>query len=245
MAGKGDRSIYLEQTHDYKINPRKAMFMTYGTRHHEVKEVYSSEHGEKSLGGSAGTIDDFEEDTGVLYDYKFTGSGKLNRMALKIEVPTGEYYKIGKKKGTAKVALVVHGFKWEKDDSWVLQINKYRIGMEELGYEVKKMVVEATLRDGGTYMAFNSGFHENVYMIEVPFLDDASVIKYYEEKHARIEGALRKAEAPPLCTEEERWSDEKSKNRRCKYYCDVADQCFREGGWKFSELKQIVKDRRK
>ena len=240
MAGKGDRQIYLENMVDFAIDPRSKMFMTYGTRHHMAKEGYAGEYGEYSLDGG-GTIDDYDKKTKTLYDSKFVGTGRLDRIAVKVWVETGEVYKVNykdKKKGDKKVKPIV-GNRWDisDDHDWVRQLNFYRIKLENMGYTVENIFVEATIRDGGTGIAIGKGYTDLVYMIPIQIVEDNDIYNYYEDKESGLREKMTMGTPPPICEEKERWND----NIRCAFYCDVFEECGREGGWEYSTLRKIVK----
>jgi len=243
MAGKGDRLIYLEETCYYAVDPRSKMFMTYGTRHHSAKEEYAGKFGEFKL-DSGGTIDDYDEDSMTLYDSKFVGTGRLDRIVKKAWLETGEVYKVNykdKKKGDPKVKPVIVGWNIPDDDDWVYQLNMYRIKLGMMGYPTAHIVVEATLRDGGTGIAIGKCYMEMVYMIPIQINSDSEVLSYYQQKEARLHDAFMNEQVPPICTEEERWNDD----MRCKFYCDMFEACAISGGWGYSALRKIVKGRKR
>lgn len=245
-AGKGDRAIYLEVVTPYTIDPKDQMFLLYGTRHHGVKEDAGNKLGydvERYLPAVGGIADCYDKHERILYDSKFLGSGALERMAVMGWEETGEVYRTngkGYKKGDKKRKKVLKGFAMSPDHDYAFQVNRYRMGLEAEGDEVVKMLLEATLRDGNTMSAHQRGFDRNVYLVEVPRIDDDTVARYYDEKDQRVKTALRHKRVPPICGEEERWG-----GTRCKYYCPVFEECARAGGWTFKALREIVKARRK
>lgn len=222
---KGTMEAYLHIKHDDLIMvPQEQLFRILGTKSHLALEEYTeNELSEERLHSeiASGAFDLYDAESKTLYDYKTWGSYKVAK-ALGIEmvdVETGEIYKTGAKKGKPKTRkeAKLTGVIDNKDTE--LQLNYYRILLEEAGFEVKKMLVEAIVRDGGTYIAFGRGITENGYLIPIRRLNDGEVIKYFTMKAEQLKHALEYDVAEP-CTAEERWED-----RKCQKYCDVAKHC--------------------
>ncbi|GAH73972.1 unnamed protein product, partial [marine sediment metagenome] len=102
---------------------------------------------------------------------------------------------------------------------WILQLNRYRLFLEDDGFTVKEMKIQATVRDGGIQAATQRGLDRNIYLIPVPRMQDEDVKNYFETKAAALHEALHTGYAPK-CNDEETWS-----GRRCAGWCDVADVC--------------------
>ena len=196
----GTRMEYLKITQNYCINPYERAFALLGTRHHrqldKIAKKLNALSEEKLQGEVSGILDllvpdeTTEEERYELWDYKTSGSYKV-ALALKAEA---------------------------KD--WVLQLNNYRIMVEECGFPVSRMINQATVRDGGTYIAKQRGLDKNIYLISVRRLLDDEVRQYFVQKDRLLRNALENKKLPPLCSKEETWE-----GRRCKKYCDVRELC--------------------
>jgi hypothetical protein len=103
---------------------------------------------------------------------------------------------------------------------WELQLNKYRLMLEAVGFPVEKIKIEAIVRDGGTYLAKQRGIIKNSYIIPIRRLPDDEVKAFFEEKNKALMDALDKKEMPPVCDMTERWGDTK-----CKGYCSACKHC--------------------
>lgn len=228
---KGTREAYLEIIWDDLIeDPKDQLFRILGTKGHAILEPYAiNELAEIRLQdeNATGAFDLYDPENQTLYDYKTWGSYKVMK-ALGIEVvevETDEIYKQGPKKGQKKTKKETkQGTPDMKDTE--LQINHYRIMLEEVGHPVKEMYVEAIVRDGGTYMATSRGITENGYLIPVKRLPDNEVKEYFEAKNKALMTALETKIMPSICSSEERWEDKK-----CKDFCRVACHC--DHGQKF------------
>lgn len=86
--------------------------------------------------------------------------------------------------------------------------------------EVNSMYIQATVRDGGLQVATSRGIDRNIYMIEVPFIDNEHLeYKFYKKKDELLK-ALESKTLPSKCTDSETWDGIK-----CKSYCSVRDVC--------------------
>ncbi len=194
----GTRMEYLKIVNDYYVNPKDRAFALLGTRHHFHLEAITRKLNvlseEKLKGEVTGIIDllepAHEPDSYILADYKTSGSYKVAR-ALKGDM-----------------------------SDWELQLNNYRVMVEALGFPVSRMLIQCTVRDGGTFMARKNGLTENIYLIAVKRLDDAAVKDYFYRKSHMLIKAVESGEMPPPCSGEESWG-----GRRCLGYCEVAAFC--------------------
>lgn len=238
---KGTRQAYLEIVNDFAIKPDDRVFMILGTTIHNDLEKFGDNVSlaELDLSDDEGSIrpDLLECENGVysMIDYKVTGSfvvaGALG--LYKVEEPmldpeTGEpiiYKKDGKggKKGETRMHQVLH-----QDDAridlkeWPLQLNNYRIGLEtKLGIQIGRLLVQAIVRDGGTAIAVGRGVIDKAYQIDIPMIPDLEVTAYFNEKKAALLTALSKKKEPPVCSEHERWEED----RKCTDYCPVNRFC--------------------
>ncbi len=102
-----------------------------------------------------------------------------------------------------------------------LQLNHYRVLAKDLGYNVTKLQLQITVRDGGTIAAKTRGIFENIYYpVPVPMLPDEAVRGFYEVKRLILMHHLLNRTLPEPCNDEEAWD-----GRRCVDFCDVTDFC--------------------
>lgn len=220
---KGTRESYLEIIYPYYINPQDAIFRIIGTKAHAELDKYTADNeiGEirLELEGITGAFDYYED--GCLYDSKTYGSYKVMK-CLGIEMvdePTGEVYKTGPKKGQTKTKKVARQGIPDLDEQ-KLQLNMYRLMLEDSGFPVKKMFLDIAVRDGGIQVATTRGVKQNAYLIEVPHMDDSEVLTYFRSKRDALLTALKNIQLPPPCSIDERWQ-----GRKCQSYCNVAEWC--------------------
>ena len=233
---KGTREAYLHIVKDDLVMaPKDQLFRILGTKGHAVLEQYTeNELSEERLSSdvATGAFDLYDPESKTLYDYKTWGSYRV-AMALGIEmveVDTGEVYKTGAKKGQPKTRKEPKFTGNIDNRETELQLNHYRIMLEEAGFPVENIIVEAIVRDGGTMAATSRGITENGYLIPIRRLDDAEVIAYFTGKAEKLKQALETGSCEK-CTAEERWND-----RKCQKYCDVAKHC--EYGRQFMEVEK-------
>ena len=230
---QGTCQSYLQRTQDYYIYPDDYAFSLAGTLHHlkleESSSVLDRLGSEIALesNGITGIVDLYDKDTRTLIDYKFSGSYKIAK-CLGIQVrhghhPTEVYQRSGRwgKAGTPKR---VKEFYIDKDtadmEDWGWQVNFYRYLLEQNGYPVDSMYVQATVRDAGLQIARERGIDKKIYMIEVPYINDEHLLDMFETKRDALLLSLDNKELPDKCTDEETWNGTK-----CKSYCSVRDIC--------------------
>lgn len=239
-ALNGCRMNYLMNTIPYAVNPKKQIYKTIGTMSHSLMEDCKSE-GELTETRyedewSTGAFDTFDPVTGILGDFKFPGSYAIKKCLglCKIEVfsETEVYMKAttrhkGKEnesfheKGTPKVVE-----RWYVDPSkvedfeYAMQLNRYRIFLEERGHKVNQMIVQLTPRDFSTQTARMYGLDDPPYLHECDKIEDNLVIDFYKNQCLDLRKHLAEKTMPPLCNEREAWG-----GRRCEGFCDVAEFC--------------------
>ena len=234
----GTRLTYLEITTNYAVDPFDRAFALLGTVHHRRLEVVAQKLNalaEEKLDAEVTGILDLlvpdesaEKEAYELWDYKTSGSFKvakaLGMVGKKVPDPSGaRYEKSGSwgKAGDPKMITV-----WEREPAaadmwdWELQLNKYRVEIEIIGFPISRMFIQATVRDGGTMVANNRGITDNIIVIPVKRLDDSYVKEYYRAKREALLTALEKKELPPPCDSRESWG-----GKRCRSYCDVWEFC--------------------
>lgn len=205
------RIMYLRKTCDYYISPLDGMFALLGTRVHAG--VALGEGGNALLetplsdDEMTGRSDMYEQhgDKYILLDTKVWGSYRVARALGLPQKP-----RKGKQPITQEPDI--------HDET--LQINRYRIFYERLGFRVDEMYLQVIVRDGGTYLAKERGVTGLFYNIPVPRMDDEACIGFFREREGKLRLALEEKTIPPVCGEKERWED-----MRCKSYCDVWEYC--------------------
>jgi len=224
---------YLKLTQPYYVDPNSRAFMLQGSKHHKALEEVAKELGlpaEIALSIDRDIFDLLEQEDGeyVLTDYKLWGSFKVAKALGVVAVgkqpdPSGERYKVTGKWGKAGTPKMVPAFAHipEEANNWEveLQLNRYRIMLEELGVSIKRMQVQATVRDGGLAIAYSRGVMRNIYRIPVLRLEDDTVRSYFTMKEQDLSYALEHGWSIP-CDDAESWE-----GLRCKRYCDVALYC--------------------
>jgi hypothetical protein len=226
---KGTREAYLEITEtDYALDPMGELFRVLGSKAHAYLEEFTdNELSEERLRDNiaSGQFDFYDPDEKALYDTKTWGSFKVARAlgftTERVDIPTGEFYKTGEKKGqpkTKKQTNIVQG----KPDmpETEIQLNHYRMMLESAGFPVEKMFVEAIIRDGNTFTAKNRGIDMNGKLIPVRFIPDEDVKAFLGQKRDNLLWALETETMPSPCSPDESWE-----GRKCKDYCRVAKFC--------------------
>lgn len=224
---KGTMEAYLQITVDHYIDPQRLAFALLGTDHHrnlERASIPAEVIGEESFKEAeiTGQVDLLEGK--ILTDYKTWGSFKVAKALgyYYVSVPTGEYYKSGAKKGQQKFKKELRQDAEHVDmmDA-IYQLNRYRIFFESAGFPIEKMQIQATVRDGNTFMATSRGVTKAIYLIDVPLVDDKIILEYFSRKGKTLVTALETKTMPAdPCTKEERWDD-----RKCQSYCAVNFAC--------------------
>ncbi len=231
---EGTMLTFLKLTQDYFVDPDSRAFMLQGTKHHKALEEVAKELGllaEIPLSGDRDIFDLIEVEDGklILTDLKLWGSFRVAK-ALGIEEigkqvdPSGEVYKTTSKYGKEGSPKMIPVFKQNPDkaENWEaeLQLNRYRVKLEDLGLKIDKMQLQITVRDGGLYIAHQRGIFRNTYILPIKFLEDSFVKDYFEYKSECLRQALEQGYWESPCTPQESWG-----GNRCKDYCDVAKFC--------------------
>lgn len=226
----GLRETYLKKTINYAISPESTLYALQGQGIHGVHEAYTageilSEIRIKNA-TTSGKFDLYgqllDEDTGVLGDLKVTSSFKIMRALgiYKKPVFSGEYYKTGIKKGQPKYRQQVFYDGVKHVIEWAIQLNYYRMLLEQQGFEVHAMFIQALCRDFSLRIASERGINRNIYIIPIRKISDYWLKKYFEYKAEMLKKALKNRQMPPVCSARERWHD-----RKCMEYCDVRNVC--------------------
>ena len=226
----GTRETYLKKTQPYAVDPMQQLYAVHGTAVHTIQEGHNEGNiiAEERLADDItsgkfdlyGQIVDLSDNT--LGDYKVTSSYKLMKALgyYKVDVPTVEVYKTGLKKGQPKTRK-----EWRTDGvkhvlEWAIQLNYYRILLEQAGFKVKDMVIQALCRDFSLRMAAERNITRPLYLIRINKISDRWIKLYMKAKAKRLEKALQENHLPEKCSVRERWHE-----RKCQSYCNVADFC--------------------
>jgi len=226
----GTRETYLKKTTDYAVDPVQQLYAIHGSAVHTINEGFTDGNmlSEERLADNVtsgkfdlyGQIIDLNDKT--LGDFKVTSSFKLMRALgfYKVDVPTGEVYKTGLKKGQPKTKK-----EWRTDGvrhilDWAIQLNYYRILLEQKGFEVKDMKIQAFVRDFNLRIATERNITRPLYIIDINKISDHWVKLYMKTKARRLKEALEAKNLPPVCSSKERWND-----RKCLDYCAVTEHC--------------------
>lgn len=241
----GIRETYLKKTTDYAVDPMQQLYAIHGSAVHTINEGHTEGNmlSEERLANNVtsgkfdlyGQIIDYSDKT--LGDYKITSSYKLMKALgyYKVDVLTGEVYKTGLKKGQPKTRK-----EWRTDGvrhilDWAIQLNYYRILLEQRGFTVDRMEIQAMCRDYSLKVASERNITKPVYIIHINKISDYWVKLYMETKAKRLKDTLEKGYLPKLCSSKERWQD-----RKCRDYCAVAENCPYGRMIKHSKDMQIV-----
>ena len=230
---------FLKITRDYSIDPQNKAFALLGTRHHSQLDNRAKELNllsEIALSPDGHNIFDLlepEDGSWTLTDYKTWGSYRVARalgiVAVKVSSPTGErYQKSGKwgQAGSLKQVMVYTSNPTQADvEELKLQLNRYRVMLEEKGLKIGKMQCQITVRDGGLAVARDRGITKNIYLIPVDRMENEEVRHYFYLKRKYLLDALTihkdNPEYLPIpCNNKESWD-----GRRCKEYCEVFEFC--------------------
>ena len=226
----GTREVYLKKTTDYAVDPQDQIFAMHGTAVHSICEKHSSSFilTEVRLSNDlyTGQIDAYGDllcnGKKVLMDYKVTSSFKA-AMALgyyKVDEPTGEYYKTGVKKGLEKTRKVLKTDGVKHTLEWAIQVNAYRMLLEEHNFPVEEMYIQMYVRDYSLRIAAERNVEKPIYLLKVNKISDIWLKRYFELKRKRLEEAMLSGELPNFCSKRESWN-----GRKCENYCNVFEAC--------------------
>ncbi len=226
----GVRETYLKKTTDYTVDPQGVLYALQGQAVHTLHEnctegaILSEVRLKDAV--TSGKFDMYgellDETDGTLGDLKVTSSYKLMKALgiYKVDVPTGEVFKTGARKGEPKTRkeLRYDGVRHVMD--WAIQLNYYRMLLEQAGFTVKRMVIEALCRDNSLRIASERGINQAVYLIPINRISDRWLTRYFAAKARRLQEAIETTKLPPVCSARERWH-----NRKCLDYCDARQHC--------------------
>lgn len=200
LCNNGPRLVWLQLRRPYAVNPKDRAFAILGTGVNKGLDEF--DHAEQITAErlknaiTHGEFDLYEQENGIgtLTDRKVWGSYKVKKVL------------------SGDDADVKH------------QLNMYRLLIEEVGFKVDKMQIEAIVRDGGTWMAKKQGVLQNHYLIPIERMSDDEVRLYFKTKSDELTKHLETGTLPRLCNPDEAWD-----GRRCEGYCPVAEYCIKNG----------------
>ena len=103
---------------------------------------------------------------------------------------------------------------------WAIQINYYRMLLENAGFKVNKMCIQAVCRDASLRIAAERGINKTVYIIPINKISDCWLTRYFQHKAKLLRNAIEGKTLPPICSFRERWG-----NRKCLAYCAARENC--------------------
>ena len=227
----GVRETYLKRTTNYAVDPLGIMYALQGQAIHSIHEGFTegailSEIRLKDA-ITSGKFDLYgrilnEDSDCVLGDLKVTSSYKLMKALgiYKVDVPTGESYKSGMRAGQPKFRKEFRYDGVRDVLDWTIQLNYYRMLLEDAGFRVDKMVIQAICRDSNLKTAAERGIDRTVYLIPINRISDHWLKSYFSKKAVLLNMALFNHELPPVCKPRESWND-----RKCTGYCAARENC--------------------
>lgn len=226
----GTRELYLKKTTDYAVDPQDQIFAMHGTAVHSICESCSSSAllTEVRLSNElyTGQIDAYGDLLGngkrILLDYKVTSSYKafLALGYYKIDEPTGEVYKSGFKKGMPKIRKVLKVDGVRHILQWAVQVNAYRMLLEQHNFKVDDMYIQMYVRDYSLRIADERNIDKPIYLLKVKKISDIWLQRYFSIKKAMMDRAMESRSIPAFCRKSESWN-----GRKCEKYCAVFEAC--------------------
>jgi hypothetical protein len=232
---------WLRVKANYSTNPVENAYALLGTTHHaklaepqtsiDLQELQVATH-QDDITGMVDLLTPDEEILGSyeLVDYKTYGSYRvmniLGIQSRKERHPTEVYQRSGSwgKAGTPKTitTFYVDNNKIDRRQE-ELQLNHYRLKLESHGYQISKMNLQITVRDGGTQVAESRGIMKPLYYpVPIRRLPDQEVKDFFEPRAKKLIDHINNNTMPEPCNDEEAWD-----GRRCQDYCEVARFCTR------------------
>ena len=103
---------------------------------------------------------------------------------------------------------------------WAVQINAYRLLLEEHNFKVDDMYIQLYVRDYSVRMSSERNITKPMYLLHINKISDHWLRTYFSAKKARLDAALKQGEIPGFCSARENWH-----GRKCAEYCDVYEEC--------------------
>ena len=226
----GTREAFLKKTVNYAIDPMRQLYALHGSAVHTIQEGHSEGAiiTEERLQNNttSGQFDLYgqilNESEKTLGDYKITSSYKLMKALgyYTTDEPTGEFFKTGAKKGQPKTKKVWHNDGVRYITDWAIQLNYYRVLLEEAGFTIEDMYIQALCRDFSLKIASQRNITKPLYLIKIDRISNNWIKLYMKTKAERLQKAITENKLPEPCSIKERWN-----NNKCLNYCDVAEFC--------------------
>ena len=226
----GTREVFLKKTTDYAIDPQDQIFAMHGTAVHSICEKHSASFILTEVRFSndlyTGQIDAYGDLLGngkkILLDYKVTSSFKAAKALgyYKVDEPTGEFYKTGAKKGQEKTRKVLKTDGVKHILEWAIQVNAYRMLLEEHNFQVGEIYIQMYVRDYSLRIAAERNVEKPIYLLKVNRISDHWLKRYFAIKKRRLEEAMATNVLPAVCSKRESWN-----GRKCEAYCNVFEAC--------------------
>ena len=226
----GTREEYLKIKKDYAIDPQSSIFALFGTGCHaflescmENDQMIAEERLKDPTGTYSGQFDCYDGKRKILYDVKTYGSFKTAHLLglVKHKDPVigedgqQEKWKNGRKKYNTYFTV---GRRSCFDVA--VQLNAYRLMVENAGYPVEDMQVEVFTRDAGSFSARDRGIFTNMQLVRIHKISDRWIQRFFLTKAKRLKEAIEKDELPPPCSYRETWG-----GRKCEDFCAVWKYC--------------------
>ena len=226
----GVRETYLKKTTAYAVDPQSVLYSLHGQAVHTIHEGHTSGEilGEIRLKDAVtsgkfdlyGKIIDNEE--GVLGDLKVTSSYKIMKALgiYKVDVPTGDVYKTGAKKGQPKTRKEFRYDGVRHVWDWAVQLNYYRVLLERAGFTVNRMYIQALCRDNSLRTAAERGVTKPIYIFPIHRISNRWLERYFGKKAKLLQHAMQNKRLPLPCSLKETWE-----GKKCLEYCDARENC--------------------
>ena len=230
----GVRETYLKKTTSYAVDPQSVLYSLHGQAVHTIHEGHTEGEilgeilGEVRLRNklTSGKFDLYgkiiDEEEGVLGDLKVTSSYKIMRALgiYKVDVPTGETYKTGARKGQPKTRKEFRYDGVRHVWDWAVQLNYYRVLLEQAGFTVNRMFIQALCRDNNLRTAAERGITKPVYIIPIHRISNRWLERYFAKKATLLQQAMKSKRLPLPCSIKETWE-----GKKCLEYCDARENC--------------------
>ena len=101
-----------------------------------------------------------------------------------------------------------------------IQVNAYRMLLEEHNFKVDDMHIQMYVRDYSLRIAAERNVEKPIYLIKVNKISDIWLKRYFAIKKRRLEEAMATGNLPTFCSKRESWN-----GRKCEDYCNVYEAC--------------------
>ena len=216
----GTMEAFLKHTKNFTSSPDAHAPLLLGTAHHAMLEEMAIEMGNPAevhlnlverpqttpkpvtvMQGSPDYLDQVEDTPAVydLWDYKAYGMYLADKV-------------LGIKKPPDRADLE-------------MQLNAYRVMLEDMGINIGKLMVQITIKSDSWLVKRTIPSGRAIHVVEIAYLDDDYIRQYYSLKSSALRRSMEINKAPNVCTPEERWFDPKRGDAKCANFCNVAEFC--------------------